>query len=141
MVSHQQKRILKEISKIKAATYNQYLKKKNKELKKRLKDDFKKNTLHNIRKLVKEITYLTLVKVRKSKIDTFLTESDGLIGNWHDKQILIPWIRLHTPEETITIERLKNESEKDIERLRGLIQIRYPSIHISGFPLHTRKPE
>lgn len=113
--------ILKEVTKVKSHTYTLYLDKKNKELTDILSKRFSQKDLHGLRKLIKEILYLTSVKTRKTKIDPVLIKSAELIGNWHDKKILIPWIRAHAPKEKETIKKLQAESNRDIQELRRLV--------------------
>lgn len=115
------KTILKNISKINSDTYNRYLRKKRIELNKNLAEGITQKDLHKLRKLIKEITYLTAVTVSKNKIDSFLIDSTELIGNWHDKQVLLPWIRKHAPEEKETIRILKTQSNQDVQQLRKLV--------------------
>lgn len=124
VVRKKKKILLKKIALIKSHTFNLYLIKKNEELNDFLSDRFKQSDLHLLRKLIKEIIYLTSVKKKKSKIDPFLTESDKLIGSWHDKQVLIPWIRANIPKEKETINQLKSESNSDLQKLKKIIQDR-----------------
>ncbi len=121
VISRQMKTIIKQVAKIKSRTYELYLHKKNKELIKLLSEGFTQRDLHGLRKLIKEIIYLTSVKVKKTKIDSFLIESASLIGNWHDKKMLIPWIRTHAANEKGTIKRLQTESNADMQRLRKMV--------------------
>jgi len=123
MVKKNKKVILKQIKKIKSGTYASYLRKKEKELINLLAEGFNQKDLHALRKLIKEITYLTLVKKKKRKMDPFLIESAELIGNWHDKQILIPWIRTHAPKEKETINKLRIESKIDLHNLRESVDL------------------
>lgn len=120
-VQKQKKIILGEIRDIKSRTYSLYLHKKNKELTVLLTDGITQKDLHGLRKLIKEIIYLTSTKKKRSKIDPFLIESAELIGNWHDKKILIPWIRTHASKEKDTIKRLQAESNSDMQNLRKMI--------------------
>lgn len=113
--------VMKEIRKIKSHTYAVYLDKKHDELNEHLSERFTQKNLHRLRKLIKEITYLTSVKMRKNKIDPFLIESADLIGNWHDKKVLIPWIRTEIPDEKNTINTLQSECNSDMQQLRKLI--------------------
>lgn len=119
-VRKQHKIILGEIRDVKSRTYSLYLYKKNKELNTLLSDGITQKDLHGLRKLIKEIIYLTSIKKKKSKIDPFLIESAELIGNWHDKKILIPWIRTHAGKEKDTIKRLQAESNSDMQNLRKM---------------------
>jgi CHAD domain-containing protein len=119
-VRKQKKILLKEVAKIKSHTYTLYLDKKNKELTTLLEGGITQKDLHGLRKLIKEIIYLTSVK-NKDKIDPFLLQSADLIGNWHDKKILIPWIRIHAPKEKATIKRLQAECNTDMQNLRNMV--------------------
>jgi len=119
---HEKKRMIKEVSTIKTRTYSLYLHKKNEELTYLLSEGISQKELHGLRKLIKEINYLTSVKTKKSKIDPFLIESASLIGHWHDKKIIIPWIRSHAPHEKDTIKKLQTESNSDIQQLRKMIK-------------------
>jgi len=120
-VRKQKKIILGEIRDIKSRTYSLYLYKKNKELTTLLSDGITQKDLHGLRKLIKEIIYLTSIKKKKSKIDPFLIESAEKIGNWHDKKTLIPWIRTHVGKEIDTIKRLQAESNSDMQNLRKMV--------------------
>ena len=120
-VRKQKKIVLKEIKKIKSRTYTLYLHKKNKELTDMLSERFSQKDLHGMRKLIKEVIYLTSVKTKKTKIDPVLIQSAELIGNWHDKKILIPWIHTHAPKEKATIKKLQAESNQDMQALRKLV--------------------
>jgi len=122
VVRKQKKVTLKEIEKIKSHTYTLYLHKKNKELNDILSEGFSQKDLHGLRKLIKEIIYLTSVKKKKNEINPMLIKSSELIGNWHDKKTLIPWIRTHAPKEKATIKRLQTESNGDMQMLRKLFK-------------------
>lgn len=121
-VRKEKKRVSTEISKIKTRTYSLYLHKKHEELSRFLSEGITQKELHGLRKLIKEIIYLTTVKTKKSKIDSFLIESAALIGVWHDKKTIIPWIRTHAPNEKDSIKRLQTESNADMQQLRKMIK-------------------
>ena len=121
VVNRKKKITLKEIANVKSRTYTLYCLKKNEELSTSISEGIKQKNLHGLRKLVKEITYLATVIKKKNKIDPFLTRSSELIGNWHDKKILIPWIRTHAANEKATIKRLQTESNSDLQELRKLV--------------------
>jgi len=133
-VRKQKKIILDEIRDIKSRTYSLYLYKRNKELITVLSAGITQKDLHGLRKLIKEIIYLTLIKKKKSKIDPFLIESAELIGNWHDKKILIPWIRIHAGKEKDTIKRLQIESNADMQNLRKMV-----GKHLQRFKAESEK--
>lgn len=122
VVKKQKKSILKKIADIKSRTYTHYLRKKTGELTTILGGGVRQKDLHGLRKLIKEITYLTMVTTKKNKVDPFLIESAALIGDWHDKRVLIPWIRIHAPNEKETLTRLQVECNSDLQNLRELIE-------------------
>ena len=86
-----------------------------------LSEGIRQKDLHSLRKLIKEITYLTSVEIKKTNIHPFLTQSSELIGQWHDKKILISWIRTHDVKEKETIKKLQTESNTDMQKLRKLV--------------------
>lgn len=118
----EKKRVSTEVAKIKAHTYSFYLHKKHKELSLLLSEGITQKELHGLRKLIKEIIYLTTIKTKKSKLNPFLIESAALIGAWHDKKTIIPWIRIHAPKEKDTIKRLQTESNADMQQLKKMIK-------------------
>jgi CHAD domain-containing protein len=122
-VNKKRKIILKEVQRVKARTYHHYLRMKGEELAKLLAEGIHQKDLHGLRKLIKEITYLTTVEKKKDQVDPFLTKSSELIGNWHDKKILIPWIRSHAAKEKATIIKLQMESNTDLQNLRKLVRV------------------
>lgn len=115
-------KILHHTEKIKVNSYKEYLKKKKFELENLLYPTFKLRDLHKIRKLIKEIYYLTSIRSKRKNISPFLVESSDLIGNWHDKQIVIQKLRQETPPETELIQKLKAESRSDISTLKKLVR-------------------
>jgi CHAD domain-containing protein len=108
--------------KIKNSTYKDFLKKKNKELQNILYPTFRQCDLHKIRKLIKEIYYLTSIRSKRKNINSFFITSSDLIGNWHDKQIVIQKLKKSEPRKTELIQKLKAESQSDINTLKRLAQ-------------------
>jgi hypothetical protein len=86
-----------------------------------------------LRKLIKEVIYLTLMSKKKREIDPFLIKSSGLIGNWHDKKNLILWIRSHASKEKATIRTLQTETNRDVQTLRKLVRKHHATS--SSFPV------
>jgi hypothetical protein len=120
-VKRQERIIRKEIKKVNSTTYNRYLRKKNQELKSVLTPAFRVYELHALRKLIKEIYHLYSIKIKKKSIDPFFSQSAVLIGNWHDKVIVIQKIR-KSGLQTDLIKKLQQEKRVDIANLKRLIR-------------------
>lgn len=69
--------------------------------------------LHFARKLVKQIIYLNEMKGVKTK--AFYKKAESILGNWHDKQVLIAHI--HQSREA-DLARMREECEADLNMLR-----------------------
>jgi CHAD domain-containing protein len=124
VIKKQRKITLKEVAKIKSRTYRLYLQVKNEALIEHLSVRIGQKDLHGLRKLMKEIIYLTAIKTKKNKIDPFLVQSAELIGNWHDKKMIIPWLRTSSNKEKGTIKELQAAANADMQQLRKLISKR-----------------
>jgi len=83
---------------------------------------FLQRDLHKIRKLIKEIYYLTSIRSKRKDINSFFVTSSDLIGTWHDKRIVIHKLRKSVPPETELIQKLNTESRLDISALKKLVQ-------------------
>jgi len=114
-------KILPQTEKIKSSTYKDFLRKKKIELENQLYPTFLQRDLHKTRKLIKEIYYLACIRSTRKKLNSFLVESSDIIGNWHDKRIVIQKLRKSVPE-TELIQKLKAESRSDISTLKKLVQ-------------------
>jgi CHAD domain-containing protein len=121
-------KILPKTEKIKSSTYKDFLKKNKMELENLLYPTFLQRDLHKIRKLIKEIYYLTSIRSKRKDINSFFAASTELIGNWHDKRIVIQRLRKSVPPETELIQKLKTESRSDIRALKKLVQNFYKEI-------------
>jgi len=115
-------KILPKTKKIKSNTYKDFLRKNKMELENLLYPTLLQRDLHKIRKLIKEIYYLTSIRSKRKDIDSFFVTSSDLIGNWHDKKIVIQKLRKSVPLETELIQNLKTESRSDIRALKKLVQ-------------------
>lgn len=123
-VKKQSQVIITEIVEVKTAIYARYLKKKVKELRS-LSSDITIKDLHSYRKLIKEIYYLLCINTKNRSIDPFFKEADTLIGNWHDKSIVIQKIRKKRPLQNDLINKLKQEKRADITNLKKRINEYY----------------
>lgn len=69
--------------------FNEFAKKKKKEIKKALLPSPEMENIHNTRKNIKAILYLSKIKNYLSKAEAkFYHEMEETIGQWHDKQVL-----------------------------------------------------
>jgi len=121
-IKKSEKIILLKTEKIKSSTYKDFLKKNKMELENLLYPTFLQRDLHKIRKLIKEIYYLSSIRSKRKDIKSFYVTSADLIGNWHDKKIVIQILRKSVPLETELIQKLKTESRSDIHALKKLVQ-------------------
>jgi len=121
-IKRSETKVLPKTEKIKNNTYKDFLKKKKTELKNLLYPTFLQGDLHKIRKLIKEIYYLTSIKSKRKDINSFFVTSSDLIGNWHDKRIVIQKLRKSVSPETELIQKLKSDSRSDISSLKKLVQ-------------------
>jgi len=115
-------KILPKTEKIKSSTYKDFLKKNKMELENLLYPTFLQGDLHEIRKLIKEIYYLTSIRSKRKDINSFFVASSDLIGNWRDKRIVIQKLGKSVPPETELIQKLKTESRSDIRALKKLVR-------------------
>jgi len=121
-IKKQKRIILKEVCKIKSRTYKSYLQKKNEALNEFLAKSIEEKDLHFLRKLVKEVIYLSSATKEKTKINTFLLEIELLIGNWHDKRLLMDWMKENMPAETIAIQQLEKMYLDELQNIYALIK-------------------
>ena len=116
------KRILSAVKKVSPREFKKYLKQKRRELKRRLFPAFKISELHEIRKLIKEIWYLTAAANKTdSKLD-FYRDSAELIGDWHDKQILINMIQELGLERPKLLTELRRIARDDLIKLQFITE-------------------
>lgn len=116
--------ILKKIKKVKSSTYHLYLKKKQKELR-NVSSASTITDLHSYRKLIKEIFYLLSINNENRSINPFFKETATLIGDWHDKSIVIQKLRKKRPLQTDLIKKLQHEKRADITILKKRIKMFY----------------
>jgi len=103
-------------------TYRKYLRKKRRELRRRLFPKFKRSQLHDIRKLMKEIWYLSAITKIKKPVLRFYRKAAGLIGDWHDKQILIQRIASSGIQRPELIAMLRRIGEDDLKQLKPVVR-------------------
>lgn len=75
--------------------------------------------LHNIRKIIKEIIYITgISRWSRKKLDPFYEDIQNLIGSLHDKQMLLKLLEEQFPgSHGESIIRLKSKCKTDIKNI------------------------
>ena len=81
------------------------------------------DNLHNVRKVIKDIVYLSEIKYGKNNnIEPVFDEIQNLIGKWHDKQILMKVLdEDRTAKHIRILEKLRSACEIDICSLKNQI--------------------
>jgi CHAD domain-containing protein len=124
-VNEQEKKIKKYYSKVSKTEAEKYLKKRKRELEHLLYRDFNKKELHKARKICKEIVYLPTGKAglhwidNSKEPDPFYTEVENRIGQWHDKQALLPILKKKKAVDEVT--KLMAASKEDMINLKELV--------------------
>ena len=96
-----------------------YIKKKKEEFRLRLQSKWDRGTLHKARKVAKEIIYLSAItEKRKKKLDPFYNKIQDSIGQWHDKQTILPIIKANNSPE---LGRLRQEGRGDVNKIKELV--------------------
>jgi CHAD domain-containing protein len=113
----------KKVSKKKLRAYHHEQAKK---IKRGLYPYLDKPQLHLIRKYMKELAYLEkLTGKEENKHTKFFQKAGELIGQWHDKQVVISMLQ---PERELygdAISRLRKASTRDLRELRKLTNAMY----------------
>jgi CHAD domain-containing protein len=122
VVSEQEKKIKKQYSKISKSVAKKYLKKRKWELEHLLYRDFNKRELHKVRKICKEVVYLHWIDNSKEP-DPFYTELEDRIGQWHDKQEVLPIVKKSKATEEVA--KLIAASKGDLINLKELVSHHY----------------
>jgi hypothetical protein len=94
-------------------------------LKKELFPAFNQKELHENRKLIKEILYLSSQVKSKKKADRFFEESADLIGAWHDKIIFIERLKELESRPNDLIKKLQHDSREDLKKLKESVNKHY----------------
>jgi len=121
-VKTKRKEIKKYFEQVSKEEARKYVKKKRRELKRFLFPTFNKKNLHTARKICKEVVYLNWVE-NSSKPDPFFYEVENIIGQWHDKQVLLPIVRKN--KEGNEVSRLAAACQEDLVKLKNLVSHYY----------------
>lgn len=112
-IARKRKRKLeKSIVKISVEQVRQYVKKKKKALRRMFSGDLSADTLHKARKVIKEILYLETAAKRVGKREKYFGQLDELIGQWHDRQLLLEVLKKGKSPE---VERMTSERDQALQ--------------------------
>lgn len=121
-IESEKKELHKYYDKIESRDAKDYLKKQRVELTHYLFPRITKTSLHKVRKIVKEILYLHRV-IRHRKPAAFYNEAEYIIGQWHDKQMLLTIVR--KSNQTDEINKLVSACKADLIHLRSIVSNYY----------------
>jgi len=125
-VKKTKRKIDKYIHDLDSPILKKFIKKQKRQLKKMIWPELNLLTLHKARKLTKEILYLSSTRKQKNKKGfSFYSECEELIGQWHDKQQIIQFLKNMKIPSSKVIQKLQRDSERDIQRLRTIIFEKY----------------
>jgi CHAD domain-containing protein len=121
-VRTQKKKIKKYYDQVSKSEARKYLKTKRRELKRLLFPRFNKAGLHKARKICKEVVYLQWIDSPRD-LNPFFNEVETIIGQWHDKQILLPMVKKNKGTDEVSI--LTAACQKDLVNLKSLVSHYY----------------
>ncbi len=110
-------------SRINSGSLSEFLMLRQLRLQDLISPDLDPDNLHNVRKVIKDIVYLSEIKYGKNnKIEPVFDEIQNLIGKWHDKQVLIALLdEDRTAKHIRILEKLRSACEIDICSLKNPI--------------------
>jgi CHAD domain-containing protein len=121
-IKAQKKKIKKYFDQLAKDDTHNYVKKKKRELERLLFPTFNKAGLHKARKICKEVVYLHWVD-NQPKPDPFFNEVENIIGQWHDKQVLLPIVKKNKAVDEVS--KLTTASQEDLINLKKLVSHYY----------------
>ena len=95
-----------------------YLRRKQRGLKRMIHPKLKTRELHDIRKTIRDMIYLMDIKGGPGRVPAFFTWAAELLGDWHDKTLLIGLIRDSEAELPGLIDHLRNACHADLKQFR-----------------------
>ena len=123
-VNHIQQRSKKYLIEINRGNLNKYVFKVEQKINKKLFSKYRLDELHKIRKQIKKIIYLSQVTDSKdiSKKNKLYDNLQNIIGQWHDKNVLIRLLQKNKGHSHKTVlGNLKLECNRDIKSIKSLI--------------------
>ncbi len=108
--------------KIKAGCFQKYRRLKESELRKELSLDLRQDQLHNMRKMCKEVIYLSNLKKNAGLKSGNYDKLQKLIGDWHDKQLVLKILNPKSGNfESSVTKKLKRVATWDVKNIRNLL--------------------
>jgi len=115
-----QEKIIDSIKNVRYSCFKKYLNRKKREVKKELFPQLNKRDLHDTRKMLKEIIFLSpMAKKTREKLDPFYDKLQALIGQWHDKQTVL--MLLKTPKKSFALGQVKKECRNELLEIKDLV--------------------
>lgn len=121
-INAQGKKLVKHSEKVHRSSAKRYLRKKRNELERFFFPAFSNKSLHKVRKTIKELIYLQWINDKKRPSD-FLTNAENIIGQWHDKQVLLAILKKKKAADEI--QKLNAACQVDLTSLKKLIADHY----------------
>ena len=117
-----EKPFLREVKHVNTRSYRKYVKQKKQWLKRRLFPDFKKKQLHSSRRSIKDIGYLLDITKKKKTIHPFYDHASDIIGEWHDKRVLLNRLQDMDAFKPELREELQKRSKEDLVKLKAQVK-------------------
>lgn len=106
------------LNEISGGQIRKYVKGRKEALRLMLQGNLAANALHKARKVIKEIMYLEAVTKKAGKRDLFFSQMEELIGQWHDRQLLMDVLR---KGKSFELKRLRSERNVVMRDIRKAI--------------------
>lgn len=133
------KTINEQFEKIHREDLQVYLKKRKTELRALMFPRLNQRGLHESRKIIKEILYLSNIgKKHHDGLDPFFDKVQVVIGEWHDKQTLI--VSLRKIPDRREVERLNKQCQEDFVNIKSLVSEFYGSSSLTRSAIEENWP-
>ena len=124
------RRVKKYLEQVRAGCLEKYLVSKKNEVRKNLLRRLPLCKLHEARKLIKEVVYLSPLLKDNSGDTKYYQSLQSTIGRWHDKKMLLRLLRKNKKGlNSKRIKKLETESENDLKKLKLFISKKYKIIY------------
>lgn len=119
IIKKKYKKLKAALKNVKRKHFEKYLKLKKRELRSQLYPRLNESGLHKTRKVIKEVLYLSPIAGKhKKKLNPFYDELQELVGQWHDKQVLMSSNKIQ--KEPAKLKQLKNACSDDLKKIKKL---------------------
>jgi hypothetical protein len=117
--------ILKRAKRIDQKIMKKYLVSLDKTIKKDLYPKLNPFTLHGTRKIIKELIYLSPLGKERRNIPSFFTETANVIGQWHDKQLVLQLLMPNHEANKVAIQKLQANCDQELQNLDRMVANHY----------------